>query len=85
VVIEIGAKEDQHRVVPWMRDNGIGFDMKFHDRVFDIFQWLKRSEDYPGTGTGLVLVRNAIQHMDGCVWAESAEGEGATFYVDMPR
>lgn len=67
-----------------VRDNGIGFDMKFHDRIFDIFQRLQRSEDYPGTGIGLAIVRKAVQRMGGRVWAESAPGEGACFHLELP-
>ena len=69
----------------WVRDNGIGFDMKFTDRIFDIFQRLHRSEDYPGTGIGLAIVRKAMERMNGRVWAESAPGSGATFYLEIPN
>ena len=65
--------------------NGIGFDMQFHERIFEIFQRLQRSEDYPGTGVGLALVRKAMQRMNGRVWAESTPGKGATFYLELPR
>ena len=68
-----------------MRDNGIGFDMKYHDRIFDIFQRLHRVEDYPGTGIGLALVKKAVTRMGGRVWAQSAPGEGATFFVELPQ
>lgn len=83
--VELGAREDGGRVVLWVRDNGIGFDMKYHDRIFDIFQRLHRAENYPGTGIGLALVKKAVQRMGGRVWAESTPGEGATFYLDLPR
>lgn len=81
--IEIGAREDGGKVILWVRDNGIGFDMKFHERIFDIFSRLHRPEDYPGTGVGLALVRKAVQRMGGKVWAESAPGQGATFYLEL--
>jgi signal transduction histidine kinase len=68
-----------------LHDNGIGFDMQFHDRIFDIFQRLQRAEDYPGTGVGLAIVRKAMQRMGGRVWAESAPGQGATFNLEIPR
>jgi len=67
-----------------IRDNGIGFDMKYHERIFEIFQRLHRNEDFSGTGVGLALVRKAMQRMDGRVWAESAPGEGATFHLEFP-
>jgi light-regulated signal transduction histidine kinase (bacteriophytochrome) len=69
----------------WVRDNGTGFDMKFHDRIFDIFQRLHRAEDYPGTGIGLAIVRKAMERMDGRTWAESEPGKGATFYLELPQ
>jgi signal transduction histidine kinase len=82
--VEIGARAEGERTVLWVRDNGIGFDMKFHDRIFEIFQRLQRTEEYPGTGIGLALVRKAMQRMGGRAWAESAPGEGATFYLEIP-
>ncbi|GAO35201.1 hypothetical protein SCT_0585 [Sulfuricella sp. T08] len=72
-------------VILKLHDNGIGFDMQFHDRIFNIFQRLQRVEDYPGTGVGLAIVRKAMQRMGGRVWAESAPGQGATFYLELPR
>jgi PAS domain S-box-containing protein len=68
-----------------LQDNGIGFDMQFHDRIFDIFQRLQRAEDYPGTGIGLAIVRKAMERMGGRVWAESVPGRGATFFLELPR
>lgn len=82
--IEFGLSTADGRARLWVKDNGIGFDMKYHDRIFEIFQRLHRSEDYPGTGVGLALVRKAVTRMGGRVWAESAPGSGATFYVEFP-
>jgi|GEM_PF-1040231 len=83
--IEIGGRVEQDDLIVWVRDNGIGFDMKYHDRIFEIFQRLHRLEDYPGTGIGLALVKKAMQRMGGRVWAESAPGQGATFFLCLPR
>ncbi|HEX9776769.1 MAG TPA: ATP-binding protein, partial [Geopsychrobacteraceae bacterium] len=66
-------------------DNGIGFDMQFQQKIFEIFQRLQRSEDYPGTGIGLALAHKAMQRMNGRIWAESAPAAGATFYLEIPR
>jgi hypothetical protein len=68
-----------------VRDNGVGFDMKFHDRIFSIFQRLHRAEDYPGTGIGLAIVRKAMERMGGRVWAASRPDEGASFTLELPE
>lgn len=81
--IEIGAKEGTKSCVLWVRDNGIGFDMRVHDRIFDLFQ--RGTDDYPGTGIGLAIVRKAMQRMGGRAWAESEPGQGATFYLEIPK
>lgn len=65
-------------------DNGPGFDMRYHDRIFEIFQRLHRAEDYPGTGVGLAIVRKAVERMHGRVWADSAPGQGARFSIELP-
>jgi signal transduction histidine kinase len=83
--IEIGGRMEDDRCILWVKDNGIGFDMKFHDRIFEIFQRLQRAEDYPGTGIGLAIVRKAMQRMDGRAWAESAAGQGASFFLELPK
>jgi len=83
--IEIGAAETEQSCRLWVRDNGIGFDMKYHDRIFEIFHRLHRLEDYPGTGIGLAIVRKAMERMGGRAWAESAVGQGATFYLEIPK
>jgi signal transduction histidine kinase len=83
--IEIGSKETTKHLIVWVRDNGVGFDMKDHDRIFDIFQRLNQSEAYPGTGIGLAIVRKAMERMGGRAWAESQPGQGATFYLEVPK
>lgn len=83
--IEITAARVGDAVRLAVRDNGLGFDMKFHDRIFAIFQRLHRAEDYPGTGVGLAIVRKAMERMGGRVWAESAPGQGATFTIELPE
>ncbi len=83
--IAVGADPTHTGVVIWVRDNGPGFDMRFHDRIFEIFQRLQRAEDYPGTGVGLAIVRKAMERMGGTAWADSRPGQGATFYLQLPR
>lgn len=83
--IEVGSKENAESCVLWVRDNGIGFDMKHHDQIFNIFQRLNVTRDYPGTGIGLAIVRKAMERMGGKAWAESKPGHGATFYLEIPK
>ncbi|WP_235596719.1 ATP-binding protein [Marichromatium gracile] len=83
--IRILARDQGRRVVMAISDNGIGFDMRFHDRLFEVFQRLHRAEDYPGTGVGLGIVLKAAQRMGARVWAESTPGHGATFYLELSR
>jgi len=67
-----------------IEDNGIGFDMKYYDKIFEIFQRLHLSEDYPGTGVGLAVVRKAVERLGGKIWAVSAPDEGSTFFMELP-
>lgn len=83
-LITITAHTEQQSLILAIQDNGIGFDMQFHDRIFEIFQRLQRAEDYPGTGIGLAMVRKAMQRMGGRIWVESVRGEGTTFFVEFP-
>ncbi len=84
-IITLSARNEGERIVLSIRDNGIGFDMKYHERIFEIFQRLHRSDEFAGTGVGLALVRKAMQRMGGRVWAESAPGEGACFNLEFPE
>ncbi|HKR15417.1 MAG TPA: ATP-binding protein [Pyrinomonadaceae bacterium] len=83
--IEVGSTENDLSCVLWVRDNGIGFDMKDRYRIFDIFQRLEVTANYPGTGIGLAIVRKAMERMGGRAWAESKPGQGATFYLEVPK
>jgi signal transduction histidine kinase len=58
--------------------------MKYHDRIFGLFNRLVRQEDFAGTGAGLAIVRKVVEKMGGRVWAESSPGAGATFFVQLP-
>lgn len=80
--VEGGVKDG--RYVLSVRDNGVGFDMKFAERIFEIFQRLHRAEDYPGTGVGLAIVRKAVERMGGRAWACGEPGKGAVFFIELP-
>jgi PAS domain S-box-containing protein len=84
-VVNVGGTEDKNSWILWVQDNGIGFDPQYQDRIFDIFQRLHRTEEYPGTGIGLAIVRKAVERINGRVWVETAMGKGSTFYVSIPK
>jgi signal transduction histidine kinase len=78
--VDIGARRQGHWAILLVRDNGKGFDMKFHDRIFQIFSRLHPSDEHSGTGVGLALVSKAMHRMGGRVWAHSAPAQGSTFF-----
>lgn len=83
--IEVGSMQSNTESIIFVKDNGIGFDMKYHDRIYKIFQRLHLAEEYQGTGIGLAMVSKAVQRMHGQIWAESEVGKGASFYMKIGK
>ena len=83
--IEITSQElaDAFRIM--ISDNGIGFDMKYHDRIFGLFNRLVRQEQFEGTGAGLAIAKKVVEKLGGKIWAESKLGSGAKFFIEVPK
>ena len=78
-------KDESDGVTFYVKDNGIGFDMAFVDKIFGLFERLHGKSAYEGTGLGLAICRKIVERHQGRIWAESALGEGTTFYVQFPH
>ncbi len=81
--VHISCRQDQDEVIYVIKDNGVGFDMKYVHKLFGVFQRLHNDEEFSGTGLGLAIVHRIVQKHNGRIWAASEPGEGATFFFSL--
>jgi PAS domain S-box-containing protein len=84
-IVKVQALRNNGEHIISVRDNGIGIDPQYHDKLFKMFQRLHRREEYPGTGIGLAIAKKIVERHNGRIWFESEVGNGTTFFFTIPR
>jgi light-regulated signal transduction histidine kinase (bacteriophytochrome) len=84
-LINLSAKEEHDHFTFSLKDNGIGIEKQYFDRIFQIFQRLQSKDDFEGTGIGLAICKRIVERHGGIIWVESNHGKGSTFYFTIKK
>jgi light-regulated signal transduction histidine kinase (bacteriophytochrome) len=84
-VVEVGCTEEANRFIFFVKDNGIGINPRYFEKIFVVFQRLHPIDNYSGTGIGLAICKKIVERHHGEIWVSSEEGKGSTFYFSLPK